>query len=594
MRCDWVLVLALLAIACAAEERSAQDFADRYWPPFPKPVRVVPSESMNEIPFERAVVLQTLAGLVARHARRTGGGEYVWIGLTRNPSYDEWLQRCLRYNSAELEAKTHDTWSLVERYRHRGGVKGYILYRKDGSDRRLYEGTPENTSINVATSLCGALGGVAVEESLRGEADRRGLSCLADVRDRGELWPVREFVRPLSPRLLGLQDPKSFVARETMVAMDALVIHGVGRNYDLALSRTRPGSPVLGWGIGDERAVTMPSTRHALMQTSTNWCANLPVLSAGKTGLDYPFKQFASPQESNRSDSPDTRYVTFVMSDGDNVQWLMLNFCKGPQARQYWGCRERGANPLGWTVPSADLMQLCPYTLDHIRETATPNDDFILLGGGYYYPDSFGEGLPPGNWLERHAGRIAKYMRQTGTRILLVNAQDWDSPNAVAAYRTYARAIPELRGIFVIQYAPYTAGRGRVIWVSGADGAPVPVVSAKWAIWAGRGQHPSEGTPNRIADWIVQWASREPQSVEDRFAWVIVHCWSWFKRCPTDTSFASEEVDQGRSSGDANVARGYMPALWSAKNAVALAKARGVNLRVVTPSCLLKMLRACK
>ena len=85
------------------------------------------------------------------------------------------------------------------------------------------------------------------------------------------------------------------------------------------------------------------------------------MLSSGATGLDYPFKPFAPPADASAAPAAaDTRYVAFVMSDGDNVQWLMLNFCKGQDAKQYWACPDRGRMPFGWTLPAMDLLQLCP------------------------------------------------------------------------------------------------------------------------------------------------------------------------------------------------------------------------------------------
>ena len=86
----------------------------------------------------------------------------------------------------------------------------------------------------------------------------------------------------------------------------------------------------------------------------------------------------------------DVHYASFVMSDGDNVQWVMGNFVVGGQAGSYYANPRRGEVPLGGTRPLADLAQLAPYCLEELAARATPRDDFILFGGGYYYPDWFG------------------------------------------------------------------------------------------------------------------------------------------------------------------------------------------------------------
>jgi hypothetical protein len=269
------------------------------------------------------------------------------------------------------------------------------------------------------------------------------------------------------------------------------------------------------------------------------------------------------------------------MTDGDNVQWLMLNFCKGHEAQQYWANPARGKIPFGWTTCAADLLQLCPYTLDYLRDTATPNDDFLLYGGGYYYPDWFGKdrGIP--DLLAQHARRLGKYMDKCGVHSFAINAQKWDGPEAMAAYETYAREMPTLKAIFTVQYAPYTAGGGAIKWIPRQDGKRVPVISARNAIWAGRSKDPREGTPGRVAAMLNEWASKPIQTPiqtpEDRFAWVVVHCWSWFKDVPPDAPSSAEEVDQ--TIPPAEAARGYLPATWCAARLAP-------NIRVVTPSML--------
>lgn len=569
----------MLALATAA---FAADLPDRYWPEFPAPTKVLVSESHNRVSFAEGMLLNTVSGLVSRHARTQGSGEMVWIGLSDAPSYDEWRRRWIAHHGLEFEPGEHGVWDLVDRYRDRGIIKGYLLFRQDRTERRLYAGTSTDSSANVATALCAVLGGVAVEESIEAEAQAHGLECLLDVRGKDEAWLWAEY-GPRFPRTcLALQDPKSFVMRDAIVAAGAMVVSGTGPLYEGLLAALEPASPVFGWGIGLEDAITGPSSRYAAFQTATNWCVNLPLLSAGRTGLDYPFEPLPQP-ESDLEDGPNARYVAFVMTDGDNVQWLMLNFCKGLEARQFWACPDRGQIPFGWTIPPMHLLQMCPYTLDYLRETATARDDFIMLGGGYYYPDWFGAARPEQGLLALHARRMAKYLGHAGVSKLLVNVQDWDCDAAMEAYQTYAREIPTLEGIFAIQYAPYAAGRGRIRWVRGGA-RPVPVVTPRHAIWNHRREGVDDGTPGKVAALLNRWAEGPLRAREDRFAWVIVHCWSWFRHAEAGALWADEEVEQKPYDCE-DIARGYRPALWCAERL-------SPRIRVVTPAELLRRLRA--
>lgn len=574
------LLLVVFAVLFCVDIR-AQTMAElplRYWPTFPRPTRVVLGESHNGVNEAVRVLLNTVSGLVAHDTHSKGSGEMVWIGLTNSPSYDTWLKAYLERMGVPCDHRVLTTWELVERYRAQGIVKGYILYRREAGERPLYEGVSSNTSANVATSLCAPLGGVAVEESIENDAKTHGLPLLLDVRDRDEKWMYENYGARLSTTVLGRQDPKSGVMRDAIVAAGAPVIGETGALYERMLAGLHPGSPMLGWGIGLEDAQTGPASEWACFQTATNWCANLPLLSSAETGMSYGFKPFTPSATGEVAPEGDTRYVSFILSDGDNVQWLMLNFCKGDEATQYWGSSARGTIPFGWTIPAMDLLQLCPYTLDYLRDTATPRDDFVLLGGGYYYPDWFGRKRSGADWLALHARRTAKYMEACGVHLLMVNAQRWDSPDAMHAYETYAREMPGLRGLFVIQYAPYTGGNGAIRWVSG-----LPVITARNAIWAGRGEDPREGTPNRVARLLNEWAAGPIKSEADRFAWVIVHAWSWFREAEFQASAQKEETDP-KDAHPNYASRGYEPAVWASRH---LAK----NIRVVTPSVLVEALR---
>lgn len=569
-------LLWLLTVFAPVVSFATEPLPDRWWPEFPLPDKVLISEPLNGLPVDEGTMLQTLCGLTAYTVRQQGGGEMLWSGTEGIPSYEEWLDRYAAHTGTPVDRTPRKLWDCVDHYRDLRVLKGYVLYRADAEKRALYEGKPGDWSVNAATALCAPLGGVAVEERLEETAKAHGLKLLADVRGKDEAWLWKEYGDKLSHDVLGRQDPRNAVMRDAIVAMGAPMVSAPGALYEAALHAMQPGSPILGWGLGMEDEQTGPSSKWGLIQTATNWCVNLAPCSSGKTGLDYPFKPFAPAASSPEKDNPDTRYVSFIMSDGDNVQWLMLNFCKGPEAKQYWASPARGKIALGWTLCAADLLQLCPYTLDYLRDTAAPNDDFLLFGGGYYYPDWFGKDRGAPELLAQHARRLGKYMDKCGIHSFAINAQDWDGPETMAAYESYAREMPALNAIFSIQYAPYTAGGGTIKWIPRKEGR-VPVISARNAIWAGRGEDPREGTPGRVAAMLNEWASKPVQTPEDRFAWVIVHCWSWFKDAAPGTPASAEEVDQANPPADA--ARGCLPATWCAARLA-------LNIRVVTPSVL--------
>ena len=73
--------------------------------------------------------------------------------------------------------------------------------------------------------------------------------------------------------------------------------------------------------------------------------------------------------------------VAFVMSDGDNLQWLQNDW----RSEAWYGAPERGAVPIGWTVPAA-AVQLLPSVLSWLTKCATANDTFVAGPGGAARP----------------------------------------------------------------------------------------------------------------------------------------------------------------------------------------------------------------
>ncbi|MGC8541943.1 MAG: hypothetical protein ACP5QA_15140, partial [Phycisphaerae bacterium] len=103
----------------------------------------------------------------------------------------------------------------------------------------------------------------------------------------------------------------------------------------------------------------------------------------------------------------------------------------------------------------------------------------------------------------------------------------WNSPSALAAYRLAALNIPKLRALFTIQFDPYAAGRGKIIWIRRNGGPPLPVLSALASIW-NMPKNVYAGSPGHVARLLNRWASKPVRNVDNRFTWVVVHAWSRF------------------------------------------------------------------
>jgi hypothetical protein len=269
-----------------------------------------------------------------------------------------------------------------------------------------------------------------------------------------------------------------------------------------------------------------------------------------------------------------------VQTDGDNVQWLEGNFFQSD--RSYWGDPGRGKIPFGWSCCFAHLIQLCPSAIDYASATRTRNDAFIEWGGGYYFPDQFGNARV-NRWdlLARQAARTWSLMKRTGTCIIGFNVARHDSPEALKAYEVIARQTDRLLGILVFQYDRYEAGAGRTFWVKDKNGVEIPVVTARYAVWEHANGRARAGTPAKVAREIRETIEKSAGE-GPLYDWVITHAWSYFKHAPGPDENA-ENLPEGRALASGGI-RGYTPVTWCAERLPA-------EVTVVRPEELLWRIR---
>ena len=270
-------------------------------------------------------------------------------------------------------------------------------------------------------------------------------------------------------------------------------------------------------------------------------------------------------------DWSDTRSaVAFINSDGDNVQWQVGNYFSNPG---YWANSGRGKIPFGWSSCFTHLVQVCPEEIDALQASRSPNDSFIEWGGGYYYPDHFGSARA-NRWelLASQARRTWTLMKKTNTRMIAFNFSQLNSPDAQTARNVYIGQTDGLLAMLGFQYYPYEGGAGEVFWVRDHHGIEVPVISARYALWANSNNRDRAGTPAKIAREIQ--ATVAAAGTHPRYDWVIAHAWSYFQHMP-----GTDEDAENMSQADAahtGGARGYSPVTWCAERLPS-------SIRVVTP-----------
>lgn len=491
--------------------------------------------------FNRAEanLAQSLSGVVAQALNESLTDEGIWLH-TDVEGYETYLNALVKRTGATISGESN-IWKLIKRYKNKSIIKGYVLYDKKKGD----------ASVNQATVECGLLKAVMIDIQQEEEAIRSGLRKLSDVTksDGYTIDSFRKISSKLNPDLLVLANPGTPNNRDYAIAHKAMVHYGVDSLLNVVLSWMNPLSPVIGWNEGPEFDHIAPCSYWGMINTASDWCYNLPLISCNKN--KNTIKRASSINLSSINWKEKKNYHSFVMSDGDNMQWSFSNFIFSPE---YWSSRFNSELAMSFTTCAVNLSMAAPDVWETIVEKQTKNTGLVEYGGGYYYPDLFGLKRSNPEFLLRELSKIInKRMNETGIRVFGFICKDLYSPHAKRAYHIFAEEIDPLAGMIAVQYAPYNGGHGDVLWEKNKKNESIPVMAAKYQVWGNLDQKGS-GSPDKISRCINQ----DSKSGQSAYGWTIVHAWSNFRKGNKNEILACEtKLPESH--------RGVTPLKWSAE-----------------------------
>lgn len=295
---------------------------------------------------------------------------------------------------------------------------------------------------------------------------------------------------------------------------------GAGQNISLleeVLAWLEPNAPVYGWeqGVSEDQFVARVSkSGHPMIPC--DWSYNHSLLSLlYEKGREQVLPRIFDPRSIDFKKKKN--FVSFFLSDGDNIQWMMQDF-----ASRYYDVPEAEDVKMTFGLPVATLAMMAPVQFNNLMGLQKQNCSLMeMLGGGYYYVDTYSQDHNRKTNLRVAAKRLAVSMRQYQIKLLGIMAMDVKSEAAKEAYQVYVDANDQLEGIVVLQYSPYAGGEGEVFWVTNKAGYDIPVITVKYSLWDRI--HEREGSPDFIASKLKEEAQEESFSV------VCVHAWSRFE-----------------------------------------------------------------
>lgn len=512
---------------------------DSWWPEQKLPAQIVHLKPTN---LAERNLAQSLSGLAAKYVNAGTHNELVWTnvsGSAYNYYLTKWLQRTTVVDKGNV-----DIWDLVDQYKTKGIVKGYILYT----------GGTGNYSVNFATIYASLYDAVLVEESLEATAVSHGLTLKYDARSKNTIasytqtW-FNSIKASLNNKLIVTIATDDYRQRDMAIAYGCMVYWGVDSFYETILSWMEPNSPIVGWNEGDEGTAIDACSKYGMLTTGAT-IVNLPVLSSGSKQLTIARAKNVNPKLLDFSAKK--HYLSYVMSDGGN---MMIQATSMALSTEYRGNVDINNLPMSWASCPVNLVQMVPDAWNLFTEQSNPIPGSLTEFSGGEYPDLFASslGINATSTQREFAGLMNKKMKMSGIKVFGYITRDLNSVAAKKAAQIFADSIEGLVGIIAIQYVPYNGGGGEVYWVTNKQGIHIPVFTAKYYLHNENSNYINMGGPVTIANAINTATS---QSQETTLDWTIVHAWSYFKK---DANGAISDA----TSTDDNALRGVTPAMWS-------------------------------
>ena len=436
--------------------------------------------------FADRVLMASVSGIVARESPE------VHLAYRSSSSFTDpefWLEQHVASNPNTNVVWQNDPKWFIDQYKTQ--FNGYVLYDRD--------------SINQATSVAGALGALMVDAnqlsgSIGTALKNAEIRQVADARGKTSDWAYDTYRDSYNRDFIYRQQPRfAHHLRSHAIKNAGFMFDETAATRDRYLAGQNDHSAVVGWGYrNSESEFFQSASDHNLTAIPADHLQSAASLSGWK--VDAPKQAHVAP---NTPTKEDAHYVAFVMSDGDNVQWLSGEFGRNPR---WFGSPKRGNFPMTFDMTPA-LADFNPTALAYFYEQAANDAEktyFVNSGGyGINYPSRLSD-------VDGFVDRTVEAMQTADQRVISILDPSYDKAklNALAER-------PEITGVmFKTNANAYAGNQGEVYWHEGT-----PVASVRHTLWDGF------DTPNELIATLNS-SPREPQSNVASYSIVNVHPWS--------------------------------------------------------------------
>ena len=436
-------------------------------------------------------MIATLQGNIASKSENQ-----IYILTPNEPDYEIWLKD-LKKNYKVKFKKVNNPWALLDKFKKY--IDGYVLYS-----------TVKEHSLNNACTMASLHNSIVVDESIEHIINSHGINnMIEDCRNTDKYWAFNNLWNSglNHSTVIELPSDKFIPLRDYAILSKSLIFYEKDVNdsslREKIFSSMDEGGRILGWGPDEHTNVSI-SSKYGIDMIAADWCYNLSVLSS------YKSRPQSQKIDNNFKEEDGVHYVTFIMSDGDNMQWLLgSNFTM----KNWFGSPYRGNFNLGWSI-SPSIYNLAPTVFNKYYQAvySSKYKDYFVVpasGNGYMYPSKY-----PYEKLGDYTKRLNDYMSEVDQKYVLILDDE-------AFYKKYLwdkyTCNPNIDGLLYLNYNKNNAYAGKIIWSNNK-----PIISCRDLLWGGLEDE------NQLITNINTRIDSGYTNIKDpnSYTFVYVHVWS--------------------------------------------------------------------
>ncbi len=365
-------------------------------------------------------MLMSLQGIVAKTESQ------IYLKKSDDEKAFEELQTVYGINMV----RETDPWALVDRFKSYLSDNGFVRYIVYDESENYFLTPYAPTSVNVAAVIAGQENYLMVDESLIETAKAHGLTEKANALDYDEFMIFTEYMDSVNQNVFASISKTNHALYDVAIAMGCMIHRGTDMEW--MLSKLEPDGVVMGWYDNESLGVKAASTQGYTTLALDN-ARNFTVYA----GLEHKKLEQKNSIKYEQEDNKDVHYVTFIMSDGDNLCYDYNMVSRDI----YYGTESHGEIPFGWSL-SPNTYEWLPNIVENLYTNMSYHDNFVasVSGYGYMFPNIY-----PTEYLEAFAKRSAEYMKMNDMSYITLASSNENS-SALDDYVPYFSQYDQILG----------------------------------------------------------------------------------------------------------------------------------------------------